>query len=274
MPVLNIEEFKQDKRFFALFAGASSSGKSSAAASFEEPYLELDPDNRFGGIAGAVKKGVVQNRKISYAQFDPLAGWDPIDRELQQLIAYKVMARMNQAPFPYKTIGLGSLTSVVRIVGNMVRSELKTKGHQSFGTLIVPAPGDVRIENSAVHQILDYLKSMPCNVICTAHIIERWGKPPAISPGDEYKSNVILGEKLNLNDNLSSSVQSVFNDVYRFERKIVANTEKYYVQFATDFAKNTFGIPPGEYEWTGKVFYPWFKELAATYNKEEAVVTA
>lgn len=264
----NLEDFVEDKRFFALFAGASGSGKSAASASFEEPYHEIDADNRFAGIAQAVRKAVVQNKKISYQQFDPLGGWLPIDKELSQLIVFKAQARMNSAPFPYKTIGVGSLTSIVRIVGNMVRGELKTKGHQSYQGLIVPAPGDVRIENAAIHQILDYLKSLPCNVIVTAHITEKWGKKPSTNPEDAYKPAEILGEQLNLNNNLSSSVQSVFNDVYRFERKVIGDKERFYVQFSSDFAKNTFGIPPGEYEWTDKPFYPWFVELRQKYLKK------
>lgn len=264
----NLEDYKPEKKFFALFAGDSGSGKSCAGASFEEPYHEIDTDQRFGGIAAGVRMGIIKNKKISYIQFDRLKGWIPVDKELQQLVVYKMQAAMNQITFPYKTIGLGSIGSLSRLLGVMARQELKG---QTVGTLRLPAPGDIRVENTGVHTVLDYLKSMPCSVVCTAHIIDRWGKPPKLQEGDEYKPNVVIGEKLNLNDNLSSSILSEFDDVYRFERKIENNKEKYYVNFCTDFAKNSFGIPPGEFEWTDRNFIDVFsklKELVGTGVKD------
>lgn len=265
----SIDDYKPAKKFFGLFAGQSGSGKSAAASSFPEPYHELDTDERFAGIYGAVKNGLVKNTKITFEQFQRFGGWEPIDKALQQLVIHRIQASNNSRAFPYNTIGLGSVTSLVRSLGNMARRELKG---QVVGTLRLPAPGDIRVENMGVHTVLDYLKDMPCNVIVTAHIIERWGKPPIREEADNYKPNIIIGEKLNLNDNLSSSILSEFDNVFRFERKIISNKECYFVEFCTDFAKNSYGIPPGEFDITNIEFFPWFQRLLEEKDKRYEVL--
>src|SRR5206468_3184836 len=82
-----------------------------------------------------------------------------------------------------------------------------------------------------------------------------------IEEGDEYKPNIIIGEKLNLNDNLAASVLSEFDNVFRFERKIVNGKEKFFVQFSSEVAGNSYGIPPGEFDITDQEFYPYFQKL-------------
>lgn len=256
--VPNLEDYKPEKKFFALFAGDSGSGKSCAAASFEEPYHEIDTDGRFGGIVGGTKIGVIRNKKITYQQFKRSGGWEPIDKHLQQMIVYRIQSDMNQAAFPYKTIGWGSVGSLCRILGALARKELAGK---LVGTLRLPAPGDGKVEHAGVHTVIDTLKDLPCSVIMTAHIIDRWGKPESANKEDAYKPNVVIGEKLNLPDNLSSSIQSEFDDVYVFERKVEDGKEKFYVDFCTSMAKNSMGIPPGKFEWTDKNFIDVFNKL-------------
>lgn len=250
----NIEDFKPESRFCCLLVSASGDGKSTAAASFPKPYHELDPDLRFNGIFGSVKQGVIGGKGISYEQFDPLGGWEPIGKAIEQLNMRRIAAKTGQI-FPYKSIGLGSLGSIERIILAMARQQLG--GHKVIGGITLTAPGDYRVSNSGVHTLLDYLTALPCNVICTAHLIPKWGKPKAQKEGDEYKPAEIIGETLNFHDNLAESVCSRFNDIYRFERHDINGIMKYTVEFAGKLAKNSFGIKPGSHDITGKSFYEY-----------------
>lgn len=259
----NIEEYKPDGRFLGLFLSKSGDGKSTAAASFPEPYFEMDPDLRFGGISNSYKQGLILNKKISYQSFSPRGGWDPIGKCLEQFNIQKVQAGNNVSKFPYNTIGLGSLGSLERIILNFAKEKLDTR--VIVGGIRLGSPGDQKIANSAVHQVIDYLQDMPCNVICTAHLVDRWGKPKSETKTEEkenaYKPNEIIGERLNLNDGLAESVVSRFNEVFRFDRETINGKIKYTVEFAGDLAKNSYGLPPGNFDWTGKDFYSWFTRL-------------
>lgn len=268
----SLDDYKPEKIFRALFAGESKSGKSGAAASFMHPYHELDFDNRFGGIADMVVKQIIKDRKITFQQFDGMAGWNPVSTEMKRLnalrLAYKINP-MNQ-PFPYKTIGLGSLGSLSRVVMALFHEE--TQGQhvgKGDGTLRLSHPGDYRAENNGVNQVLDYLFAMPCNLIVTCHTREKWGKPPALAAGDEYKPNEVIGEKLNLTDNLAAGLVGRFDNVFNFKRKLKSGKITYWVEFANEFCGNSFGIPPGEFDFTDKEFQPWFQTLCLKYRKEE-----
>lgn len=268
----SLDDYKPEKRFVGLFAGESGSGKSGAAASFEHPYHELDVDNRFGGIADMVAQHIIKDRRLTYQQFDSMGGWEPVSREMKRLnalkLAYKLQPMMQ--PFPYKTIGLGSLGSLSRVVMALFY-EQATGQHVGSGkedSLRLSHPGDFRAENNGVNQVLDYLFAMPCNLIITCHTKEKWGKPRVLKDGDEYKPNEILGEKLNLTDNLAAGIVGRFDNVFNFRRRLEDKKIKYYCEFASEFAKNSFGIPPGDFEFTDKEFYPWFQELIKKYRRE------
>lgn len=257
-----IDDFKFETRIFALHLGESKSGKSSAAASYPGPYHDIDIDMRFGGIAGAVKKGLIEGKGITYEQFTPFSGWEPIDKSLQQLNVYRIQAGNNTSAFPYGTVGLGSISSLSRTLHNFAQKELKGR---MVGTMRLPVPGDQIVVNNGIHTFLDYLKMMPCNIIVTGHIIDRWGKDP--NADSEYSPRVVIGSKLNLNDQLSSTIVSLFDNVFVFDKSVVGVSEKYTVEFSSELAGNTFGIPPGKHDITGVKFYPYLMQQIAKYNK-------
>src|SRR5439155_16697422 len=198
----NLQDFRPDSRYIMLFVGESGSGKSGAAASFPEPFHELDFDNRFGGIWQLCQQGILKNTKISYQPFDIKAGWDQVDHETSRLETNKLAYKSNPGmiKFPYKTIGLGSLGSLSRLITQLALA--KMPGHMKIGSLLLAAPGDVKCENNGIHQVLDSLFSMPCNFIATCHITEKWGKPKIINEEDKYKPSEIIGERLNLSPNV------------------------------------------------------------------------
>ncbi len=251
----NASDYKPDKRFFGLFASRSGDGKSTAAASFPGPVLDLDFDFRFAGIAGAIKNGLYTADGISYEQFNPRGGWEPIHNMNLQWDQWRM-----SGTFPYKTIIVDSLTSLTRLI--VLASHKEQKG-KMIGKLRVSGPGDFNFEAAGTHQFFDYLRTMPANIICNAHIIDRYGKP---KNAGEYAPSEIIGEKLSIRDNLGENVQTYFDNVFRFSREVVNGETKYYVNFATDLAKNSYGIKPGEHDITGKNFYQYFTEL--TKGKE------
>lgn len=263
----NLSDHKREDRFFGLFIGESGDGKSGQAATYPGPYHEIDCDQRIGGIAGMADKGIVDVKNVSYQQFPRNGGWLPIDKHFTQLLGYRLQARQNIIKFPYGTIGLGSITSLARILLNMGREELQAK---KVGGLRLSFPGDYKVESSGVHQVIDWLKDMPCNVICTAHIMDRWGKDKA--DDNDYAPRVVIGEKLNLTDQLSSSIVSEFDDVYKFSRELIGKEIRYFVEFATDLAKNSYGIPPGKHDITNKKFYPFFQELVTKHKGKDVKV--
>lgn len=280
----NIEDYRPESRYKLLGVGDSGSGKSTAFASFPQPYHELDFDDRFGGIWQAVQQGILTHKLISYQGFDLTAGWNPVGKELDRLNMQKMAWQSNPGvnTFKYKSLGVGSLSSVRRLVLQLATA--KMPGHVKLGNaddkfpLILGAPGDTKAEGSGVNQVLDIIFGLPCNILVTAHICERYGKPkdaylPDGSVRDEYKFRQaeIIGERLTLSPNVAAEILTRFDNVFKFQSRIVGNVVKYEVIFTDgDIAKNGFGIPPGAYDFTGKEFYPFFLELVGKYSKSEA----
>lgn len=249
--------YKPEQRIFAMFVGRSGDGKSVAAASFPRPFFEYDFDFRFGGIAAAINQGIIANgEEIEYQQFSPRGGWDCVDKHLLQLESYRVTGQ-----FPYKTIeiaSLGSLTRILTIASHSYQSGKK------LGNLRVSGPADFNFEATATHQVFDFLRSFPCNIICSAHVVDKYGK---LDKSKDYSETGIIGEKLSIRDNLGENVLTYFDNVIRFSRNVEDGTLKFYAEFTTDLAKNVFGIPPGKYDITNKSFYKVFQQLIQEHKK-------
>ena len=66
----------------------------------------------------------------------------------------------------------------------------------------------------------------------------------------------MVGEKLSLRNKISASIGIYFDHIFRFDRKMIGDKEKYTVQFKGDLACTSFaGLPNGEVDITGKNFY-------------------
>ena len=242
--------YKLNQRVFAMFVGRSGDGKSTAAASFPKKLINLDFDLRFGGIAAAIQQKIILGEGIEYTSFNPRGGVDDINNLLMQ---WEILHKSGN--FPYKTVIVDSLTSLTR---TMVLASHKLQQGKMIGNLRVSGPGDFNFEASGTHQFFDYLRIFPANVICSAHTVDKYGK---LDKSKDYSETGVVGEKLSIRDNLGENVQTYFDNVWKFSRELVNGKIKYYVEFATDLAKNSYGIPPGRYDITGKSFYEFFIEL-------------
>jgi len=244
---------KSEQKFLGLFVGRSGDGKSVAAASFPRPMMILDFDFRISGIEGGVSSKCLENTSgIEYEQFNArtAAGYTKFDN---LLVTWETMRQAGT--FPYKTIVIDSMFSMSRVFLAQAHAVLKGK---FIGSLRMSGPGDYGFEVSATHQVFDFLRMLQCNVICSAHTIDKYGK---IDPNDPYSSNEVKGEKLTVRDQLGESVQAYFDNVFRFSRDQGNNKLYYRVEFATDLAKNSYGIGPGQHDVTNKNFHNYLTSL-------------
>src|SRR6267142_2549241 len=249
----SIDAYKPDFRVFAMHAGDSGSGKSAAAASYPKPYNQIDCDLRFAGISGACNAGWLNKDGIEFIQFHPRSGWEPLNSYLNSLEIQRI-----SGTFPFASIELASLGSLTRMIYNYsIRMKGTGKGKE-IGIIKIGDPGDIKTESEGTHQVFDFLRSFPCNLICSAHIVEKYGKVPGAS---EYAPAGVIGHKLAVRDNLGANVITYFNDVFLFTRQVENNVMKFYVEFSSDLAKNSYGIPPGRFDITNKPFYPFLQEL-------------
>ncbi len=260
----DIKVYKPEEKIVAMFISRSKDGKSVAAASFPKPYHQYDFDGRFDGVAGACKPpigtGFLDSEGISYDRFYTHRGFEPFDEELQQL----QILHVQNGRFPYKTIELASVTSFVQA---LINSSHKLQSGKMIGRLRMSGPGDFNFEVTGMKQLMDYLYGFPCHIIVSAHIIDRYGKGMITNKDgsqerDVYGGNVVIGEKVNLRDNVGEALLSSFSNVFKFSRELDrSNVMQYYVEFSTDVAGNSFGIPPGRFNITNKPFYPFLQDL-------------
>jgi len=252
----------ESKNFFGLFIGRSGDGKSVAEASFPKPALVFDFDFRVDGIIGGVAAGCLKDIKdVEYKQYNTRTedGFNNFNNDLAMLETQR-----KSGSFPYKTIIVDSLFSMSRTL--IVASHaLQGKG-KMIGSLRISGPGDYGFEVSGMHQCFDFFRMMPCNLLCSAHVIDKYGK---LDRSKEYSETGVIGEKLTVRDQLGESVQAYFSNVYRFSREVVNNKTRFYVEFSTDLAKNTIGVAAGRHDITGKNFYEYLQKLIKDPNYKD-----
>lgn len=249
------ENFVAAPNIHALHVSRSGDGKSDAAASYPGPFHQFDFDGRHESLLSKVKpRGPLEPKDVSFERFYSKNGYEPFQDRLTELEMLRIARR-----FPYGTIELASITSFMQ---SLITSSHKLQKGKMIGKLRMSGPGDFGFEVSGTRQLMEQLDILPCNVIVSAHVIDRWGKPNTGKPEqDMYSANEVIGEKINLRDQPGEVLLSLFSNVFRFSRVVQNGVMRYYVNFATDMAKNSYGIPPGEHDITGKPFYPYLQDL-------------
>lgn len=263
----NAGTLTEESRFFGLFIGKSGSGKKGAACSFPGDTFYFDFDGRIGGLVGSTW---VDRSKVTYEYYPPRSSSGLTVYERVNTTCESMLIDAKNGRLPYKNIVVGSLTGFTQ---SLVQDALglthsagsrteKAKG-KHLGKLPMPGPEDYGFEANGVYQFLAFLRSMPVNVIVMAHIVDRYGRPESEGDENPYADPVKIGEKLSLRDKISENNQIWFNHVFRFEKKEVNNTTRFYVKFRTDVARTAFAkLPDGEMEFTKQPFYPLMMEKA------------
>lgn len=241
-----------ETRFIGLFIGKSGSGKTCAACSFPGPIEVMDFDGRIRGIMGAPW---IKKEDIMY-EFYPPKEDGLLQKIMDKLNTYYLQYKMGQTQILPRTVILDSLTSETLAV---VQQALKlthegTKG-KKLGNVMMPGPEDYGVEANFTYQMLAALRSLPIqNVIVSAHIVDKYGKPPGTD--NPYADSVVIGEKLSIRDKISENTQIYFDHIFRFDRKEVGNSIRFYVKYWSDLARTSFTeLPTGEIDITGKNFY-------------------
>ncbi len=253
----------ESKNFFGLFVGRSGDGKSVAETSFPRPALVFDFDFRYEGIAGGLAAGCLTDLKdIEIKQYNTRTkdGFTNFNNDLQVLENSR-----KSGNFPYRTVIVDSLFPMTR---SLIVASHELQGGKKIGDLRISGPGDYGFEVSGTHQIFDFLRMLPCNLLCSAHIIDKYGK---LDRSKDYSESGVVGEKLTVRDQLGESVQAYFSNVFRFSREVVNSRTRFYVEFSTDLAKNSYGIGAGKHDITGKNFYEFLQKLIKdpTYREQK-----
>lgn len=249
---MKASELKPENRFFGMFVGRSKSGKTVAAASFPKPMIILDGDLRAAGILGG-KSFLRDLDQIEIKQFPPNRGFSDMEKEIEMI---KIMIEGRQSNV--KTIVLDSLTSTTRMFINDAHQISKGR---LVGKLRMSGPADYGYESEASYQIFDYLRTIPVNIIISAHIVDIFGK---LNPDDEYSDRGKIGEKLSIRDKIGENIQIYFGEVYKFSKEEdIQGKVKHFVQFRSEIAGTCFPeLPDGKVDITRVNFYDmWSKTI-------------
>lgn len=245
-----------DNRFMALFVGPKHSGKTVAAASWLTPGSQrrmkvLDGDGRIRGILGAPW---IQKDRIDYDYYPPrVAGnakpfFERVNDDLEAMLV-----DIKNGRCMYETYLGDSLTAFTKnlILDAIPLTHAQNKG-RSIGTMAVTGVEEYKFESTGMDAYLSFLRSVPLNVICTAHVVEKWGKPAG---ADQYAESIIVGEQLSLRPKIAANTSIFFDHIFRFDRKMEGGKEKFYVEFIGDLACTSFsGLEPGKHDITGLDF--------------------
>lgn len=279
MPVAN--SLTPESRFCALFLGPKHSGKTVAACSWnplKKRTKVLDADGRIRGILGVPW---VNKEKVDYDYFPPrVVGSNKtfFERVNQDLDA--LLIDMNSGRSPYETYVCDSITSFCRnlILDAIPLTHQEGRG-KKIGVLEMAGPADYGFEQTGTDSYLSFLRSLPINVIVTAHVVDKFDKPTITDERgrtykDQYAESIIVGEKMSLRDKIAANISIYFDHIFRFDREMSRGEERFSVEYISSIACTSFaGLKPGKYDITGKNFYDFtmdkVKSSVIEIKKEE-----
>jgi hypothetical protein len=244
-----------------LFVGPSGDGKKCAAATFSKlgPLVYLDFDMRIRGLLGCSWVDRTNIDYNSYPTKNDVTVFERLNKDLDQL--YNSW-RAGQCK--YKTIVLSSITGASR---GLLQDSLTItyKGQdgrmkdisRTLGPLKIAGMENFRFINNGVMQILSFLQSLPLNIIVIGHTVPVF---EAKDPDDPFSERVAVGHKLAMSDTLGALIPGLFDNVFRFERKITGSGNsvkiKFMVEFRGQLSRTTYNsLPDGQIDITGKNFY-------------------
>ena len=260
-----------ESRFMALFIGPKNCGKTAAACSWMSPEPStkrvkvIDVD---GGMSGLLNAPWVDRSRIDYDYFAPKDNVkeEPFYIRVNNALEY-LHAEVKKGSSPYETLIIDSATFFAR---NLIKDSIpfthgQGKGNK-IGIMNVAGPSDFNFEVTGMSDLTAWLKSLPLNIIVTAHVEDKWDKPKDPETGERmvYADNVIVGEKLSLRPKVDTALAGVFKHMYRFDRKVISNQEKFFVEYVSDIAFTAFpGFKPGRHDITGQNFRKYTLDLVS-----------
>lgn len=281
MPKLS--DYKPDTRLFALFVGPARSGKSSAAISLPTKTKLYDFDlNAISTAMGTPWIPPAQKNLIDVTSYPPHKSIEDFVADLNMLESNIAIAMGKKDRYPCQTLIIDSITSVSRV---MMNEAYRTQSGREINigkgklTIRMAGPSDYNFKDEAIYQTFDFLRALPINVIVSAHIVPRYGKPLSMQfvetdgakgkdPDKDFSEKIEIGEKLSITDKLGANLTSMFTEIYRFDKEEQSNgSNKYFVKFRGEMASTSHpGLPDGNVDITGKNFYEYW--LSKVSGKE------
>lgn len=252
---MNLKNLKPESSFRAIFVGHSKSGKTVAAASFPSPVSIEDFDGRIQGIQGASwLSEKVQNGEIEYESYRG----NTYNKWVERLNTLQMLAAQRSPAFP-KTEVVDSLTAqALGMLLEAVPDTHKDGKGKRIGTLMMPGPEDFGAESNGVQGSLNLLRQLPIqNLIVSTHLVPVWQKQ---DPSNPMSPQVEVGEKFSLRDKLAVNIGIFFDHVFVFRRKMESGRIKFTVEFSGQLASNSYGLPTGVFDITGRNFYEFLQE--------------
>lgn len=267
----NCSTLNPEANFKALFVGSKHSGKTAAACSWRptgKKIKVLDGDGRIRGILGCPW---ILKEFIDYDYYPPkVAGnekgfYERVNDDLDFFLT-EVQGRKS----PYETYVGDSATSfcknlildAIPLTHTSTYNGKEKQVGKRIGTMEMAGPADYGFESTGFDSYLSFLRSLPINMIVTAHLIDKYDKP-IDEDGNKmpYAENIVVGQKLSLRDKISENCKIYFDHIFEFSRRMVGKEERFFVKFISDIACTSFaGLKPGEYDITGKDFYKFVME--------------
>jgi hypothetical protein len=259
----------------ALFVGPKHSGKTCAACSWLDPNSKKkakvhDFDARIRGLLGAPW---IDRSRIDYDAFPPrdLNNPKPCFERVNQDLDLLLLTIKDPSRNPYELLVSDSATAFCK---NLILDAIPLtheKGGKRIGTMEMAGPADYGFESTGMDGYLSCLRSLPINVIMTAHIVDKFDKPVKDGVKDQYAESIIVGEKLSLRDKIGANISLYFDHVFKFSREVIGKDEKFYVEYVSNIACTSFyGLKPGRHDITGKNFREYtlglLKQNEATQN--------
>jgi hypothetical protein len=259
----NVFDIVLGGRIMALFISDNGNGKTVAAGSFPGPIKFFDFDGRMQPL-----KLFYPNRKdITYdlvgmeavrpgPGYPGCIGFMDFAKEFEDL----------QDRCPWETVVVDSITALTATaVGFQLGIKSKEgKGKKLTSGIQVPSWDEFNGETSVVQQILDVSKVLPCNVIFTAHPVD---KSIDVGGGTLKKARSIAA----YGTKTPSLVPIYFNEIYQFgvEPPNAPNepAQRFILTQPTgkDMAKTALPLPP-RIDITNKPLYPLLQKYCAEHN--------
>lgn len=255
MAQVNTKDITLDGRIMALFVGPNGDGKSVAAASFPGPIKFWDFDGRMKPIklfypsldVDYTTVGSKSNQRLGIIDFyDFCKEFEALqDRCPWATVVVDSFTNLSNTSVTYQLMARGGFS---KFSGKKTQSGLPVPGFEEFNG-----------ETTSLSQILDIAKTLPCNIIFTAHPLQ---KIEDLGGGKSKKYMTIssYGTKI------ASFAPTMFDEIWMFERDGEGpNMQRLVHTSGRAMAKTALPLE-STYNITGRRLYPLIKQSVEAHN--------
>lgn len=247
---MKLKDIKPASHLQILMVGETGTGKTEALASFPELY-HMDLDGRVGHLPLQYP----DREDIDSTYFGP-GSFVNIQAKIESF-----KRSMN-----YKTVSVDGLTRLTDYTISYAMG-LRGKSSNDKGIIAVTEPSDYSAEMFGVIQLVDTMKSLPCNIILTAHELS-WVENNMMAKKEEDKQ-VTKRKLVSYGNKVTPKVLSLFNEIWYFRRVDTCKPieyKMYTTPYGNGLARTSLPLPE-EIDLSGhKKLYPIIVEALKKHN--------